>query len=229
MVAAGIDVFWYTQRPHTLIVIPSGVYHGGFAQETTICDAINLGVLSLKSLQDIVSIVEKEKKHDFDEDCECEEYGDNIARMLYEENGDDTNCLNMVKKKLIEQKGANKTESDSSSLDSYQPYIDKNGTQHRCVGTVKSGKRMRRRICCQLCNGTFLVTSMDGHLRSKHRTKKYKDKEFKCNKCGQSFAKKGTLQDHLRLHDGVKRYECMICNKRFRQRQGLSAHLKRHQ
>lgn len=44
------------------------------------------------------------------------------------------------------------------------------------------------------------------------------------NNCGKEFTKTWNLQDHLRMHQGIKPYACTQCNRRFTQKGNLVRH-----
>ena len=53
-------------------------------------------------------------------------------------------------------------------------------------------------------------------------------KPFKCNKCSRTFRQKGALLAHQTIHLGIKPYKCNICSSSFRLKKGLLAHQTIH-
>lgn len=51
---------------------------------------------------------------------------------------------------------------------------------------------------------------------------------FQCVFCWKQFFKKQQLQNHLKIHMGVRNYECTVCLKRFVHKQQLENHFKIH-
>jgi uncharacterized Zn-finger protein len=51
------------------------------------------------------------------------------------------------------------------------------------------------------------VFSQNGTLQNHIRTHNG-DKPYKCNVCGKVFSQNGTLQNHIRTHTGDKPYKC---------------------
>ncbi|XP_058501670.1 zinc finger protein 232-like isoform X2 [Solea solea] len=53
-------------------------------------------------------------------------------------------------------------------------------------------------------------------------------KKFSCSKCGKHFTSKGTLQRHIRAHNGDRPFSCSHCGKRFSRKQHLQEHVLIH-
>ena len=54
------------------------------------------------------------------------------------------------------------------------------------------------------------------------------EKPFKCEYCGKAFSQSGNLNFHLRTHTGDKPFKCEYCGKAFSQSQHLQCHLRTH-
>jgi uncharacterized Zn-finger protein len=48
-----------------------------------------------------------------------------------------------------------------------------------------------------------------------------------CGECGQSYADKKRLKDHILMHEGVKPFSCQFCKQKFRRNDQLKNHLRR--
>lgn len=82
-----------------------------------------------------------------------------------------------------------------------------------------------RRFICDICNHAAPTKAvLRVHIVAKH-TKMY---PFKCELCGEGYAKKCSLDIHRRsVHEGAH-YVCEICKKMFKYEAGLRSHLKFH-
>ncbi len=51
---------------------------------------------------------------------------------------------------------------------------------------------------------------------------------FTCQQCGRSFTEKGSLQVHMRIHNGETPFTCKLCGKSFSQEGNRKTHMKIH-
>ena len=54
------------------------------------------------------------------------------------------------------------------------------------------------------------------------------EKHFACSVCGKTYARKDSLNQHLRVHSGEKPFACNVCGKTFAWRHCLNQHLRIH-
>ncbi|XP_056311327.1 zinc finger protein 32-like [Danio aesculapii] len=54
------------------------------------------------------------------------------------------------------------------------------------------------------------------------------EKPFVCQQCGCSFAKKGTLKGHMSVHSKEKPYTCLQCRNSFTQKGSFNRHIRVH-
>lgn len=73
-----------------------------------------------------------------------------------------------------------------------------------------------------------MVFNSSSNLSLHRKTVHYKIKDFTCQFCQQSFARRETLRYHEMTHTGEKPRECGICGKRFIQLIALKTHIKTH-
>jgi len=53
------------------------------------------------------------------------------------------------------------------------------------------------------------------------------DKKYKCHMCDKAFSQSGNLNKHVRVYTGDKPYKCSLCDRSFSQSSHLQSH-KRH-
>ena len=80
---------------------------------------------------------------------------------------------------------------------------------------------------CISCEKTFTSPiSLKAHYDRHHKVSERKD--FICHICGKNLCHRMALNDHLKVHAGVKEFECDICGLRFVHKNMLRVHMIRH-
>ncbi|XP_066145922.1 gastrula zinc finger protein XlCGF26.1-like [Euwallacea fornicatus] len=64
-------------------------------------------------------------------------------------------------------------------------------------------------------------------LLKRHETR-HGEKKFLCSDCGKGFVRKADLQSHIKVHTGEKPHSCAICNKTFAHSGSLVTHSLQH-
>lgn len=78
---------------------------------------------------------------------------------------------------------------------------------------------------CPSCDKRFSSRSaVTAHTKAVHLG----ERPFVCHECGQSFASKGILQEHLTIHSDDAPWKCDICAKKFKTKYRLKLHLDTH-
>ncbi|XP_066956946.1 zinc finger protein 26-like [Macrobrachium rosenbergii] len=110
-------------------------------------------------------------------------------------------------------------------------YIDKEYECMICGLTFSSEVRLKSHIIdhekgitnCTLCNRKFSNQErFDKHM-AEHSRRKYV-----CKICGKGCVTSTYLEDHMDIHEGIKRHKCPICQKKYRFRSALSVHMNDH-
>lgn len=73
---------------------------------------------------------------------------------------------------------------------------------------------------CTICDRAFILP---GHLRDHMRSQHTGERPFSCEICGNNFARRKLLRQHMQLH-GEKRFKCKFCDLAFAQSAGRRGH-----
>lgn len=73
---------------------------------------------------------------------------------------------------------------------------------------------------CTLCERAFILP---GHLKDHVRSQHTGERPFACDVCGNNFARRKLLRQHMQLH-GAKRFKCKYCEMAFAQSAGRRGH-----
>ena len=86
-----------------------------------------------------------------------------------------------------------------------------------------NNKIYRCRQCLRLCSSP---AELKRHTKSHHQTNERL--RFCCSHCSKRFAQSSHLQQHIRVHTGVRPFKCRFCSKSFAQSTHLQQHIKMH-
>lgn len=86
-----------------------------------------------------------------------------------------------------------------------------------------NNKIYRCRQCLRLCSSP---AELKRHTKSHHQTSERL--RFCCSHCSKRFAQSSHLQQHIRVHTGVRPFKCRFCSKSFAQSTHLQQHIKMH-
>ncbi|KAK9505464.1 hypothetical protein O3M35_009518 [Rhynocoris fuscipes] len=111
----------------------------------------------------------------------------------------------------------------------------------------------RKNVVCQICNLTFLDSSLRAHMKQHSNIKQFgcivcgkkfhtkwnlslhkwthasrMSKPFKCTMCKGAFLRQSELQAHIRAHYGNKPYTCNHCGMQFNRKHNWLRHEKEH-
>lgn len=86
-------------------------------------------------------------------------------------------------------------------------------------------KDKRPNKCPECGEGFNFKTYLSAHIRKKHLKKMM----YKCPdpECGREFAWRSALVRHVRVHSGERPYKCQKCGDKFRYRYTLNVHIKK--
>ena len=88
----------------------------------------------------------------------------------------------------------------------------------------------KKSIKCRFCGDTLTVPILqhfDKCLKIPGYTRKLST-IFKCHICGEPFDRKYKLNDHFKVHDGIKCVKCEVCSLSFFSQSGMMAHKRIH-
>lgn len=77
-------------------------------------------------------------------------------------------------------------------------------------------------IFCLIDSSFSNETYMKNHVKAVHS----KQKRFRCEVCGKTFARKAELQNHTMIHTRDRPFVCKVCNKTFNQKSNLKTHVR---
>ncbi|XP_075989293.1 uncharacterized protein LOC142985169 isoform X11 [Anticarsia gemmatalis] len=78
---------------------------------------------------------------------------------------------------------------------------------------------------CTACDRTFTNRrSLARHVKKDHLM----EREHVCSICDMQFFLKHYLDEHMRVHTGVKKFQCHVCTKHYASKKSLRQHLRSH-
>lgn len=117
--------------------------------------------------------------------------------------------------------------SEEKCVDSVEPEIRPKKRQRRTKKEkILKTKFVKEPVECSQCKKVFRAKwYLKQHLKVYHLQEK---KQFKCTKCGKSFATLEELNVHSAKHSAVKQFKCDECSKSFVHKQDLKRHRYNH-
>lgn len=89
---------------------------------------------------------------------------------------------------------------------------------------VKSHSGIRD-LKCHICEAAFASRyTLNAHIKRHAITEPL----FSCPYCGKGSKSKANLEQHIRIHTGVRPYSCDVCNAAFKHRSHLKVHMTIH-
>ncbi|XP_034031291.1 zinc finger protein 407 isoform X2 [Thalassophryne amazonica] len=88
-----------------------------------------------------------------------------------------------------------------------------------------------REYRCDICGWEFVMKKhLSTHLLGKHGLGQPKERKFECTVCERSFSEKWALNNHMKLHSGVKPYKCAwpSCHYTFLNLSAMKDHYRTH-
>ena len=77
------------------------------------------------------------------------------------------------------------------------------------------------------CNSCGKSFTRSGSLNLHIKTVHEGQRSYKCDSCGKSFTESGSLKQHIKtLHEGQRNYKCDSCGKYFSASGSLNRHIK---
>lgn len=163
--------------------------------------------------------VVSETVYSSDSDCEYE-----ILQTIVKVHEKGDKKCDVCGKTFVKQRSLNRHSNRHKTKDIQT--VEVRNLTHDCDKCGKSFKS-----ACNLSNHLKL------HLKESFVTKKIGStvqNSYPCNLCSRVYLKQSHLQNHLLLHDSVKKslqdklYLCMICGKRYTRSSHLSLHMRTH-
>ena len=99
-------------------------------------------------------------------------------------------------------------------LESHRLVEHGKGNQHRSKSSLHP---------CHVCGKFILKDHISKHLKDSHEKEKGED-PFICNICGTKYLTKPYYVNHMREHEGLKRFKCSICYQAFMSEENLERH-----
>ena len=136
------------------------------------------------------------------------------------ENPDDQNG---TQQNLLEEVEIEDERMDESDDQNFVTRTDLDQRESEVATLYKQELKIKTYICHLCPLNTRIFKDFINHGYTSHAVKKYK-----CEFCSYSFATKGTLKTHIRIHTKEKRYKCHVCLKSFSTHSSRKSHMTTH-